>query len=402
MSTPAAPSQASTPVSRSDAGSPATVLADVTTLRVGGPAARFVRADSEAEVIEEIRAADAAGEPVLVLGGGSNLLVDDAGFDGLVIADAREGLTVDMVDSCGGASMTVQAGMVWDDVVARTVAEGWVGVESLSGIPGNTGAAPVQNIGAYGQELAGSLASVRVYDRALGRARMLALYELQFGYRSSILKSSMHAGDGDRLWGPSPRYIVLEASFQMRIGTLSAPIVYPELARKLGVEVGARAPSDEVRAAVLELRGGKGMVIQDRALTGADVDHDTWSAGSFFTNPIVAASAAANLPENAPRFPVRSVVPATTTGPSLGAIDTSLVKTSAAWLIDQAGFSKGFGVHGPSSAATLSTKHTLAVTNRGGATSSDLIELARAVRDGVREQFGITLVPEPVLVGVEL
>ena len=207
---------------------------------------------------------------------------------------------------------------------------------------------------------------------------------------------------GDRLWGPSPRYIVLEASFQMRIGTLSAPIVYPELARKLGVEVGARAPSDEVRAAVLELRGGKGMVIQDRALTGADVDHDTWSAGSFFTNPIVAASAAANLPENAPRFPVRSVVPATTTGPSLGAIDTSLVKTSAAWLIDQAGFSKGFGVHGPSSAATLSTKHTLAVTNRGGATSSDLIELARAVRDGVREQFGITLVPEPVLVGVEL
>ena len=402
MSTPAAPSQASTPVSRSDAGSPATVLADVTTLRVGGPAARFVRADSEAQVIEEIRAADAAGEPVLVLGGGSNLLVDDAGFDGLVIADAREGLTVDMVDSCGGASMTVQAGMVWDDVVARTVAEGWVGVESLSGIPGNTGAAPVQNIGAYGQELAGSLASVRVYDRALGRARMLALYELQFGYRSSILKSSMHAGDGDRVWGPSPRYIVLEASFQMRIGTLSAPIVYPELARKLGVEVGARAPSDEVRAAVLELRGGKGMVIQDRALTGADVDHDTWSAGSFFTNPIVAASAAANLPENAPRFPVRSVVPATTTGPSLGAIDTSLVKTSAAWLIDQAGFSKGFGVHGPSSAATLSTKHTLAVTNRGGATSSDLIELARAVRDGVREQFGITLVPEPVLVGVEL
>ncbi len=378
------------------------LLADHTTLRVGGPATRFVRADSEEQIITEIRTADAAGEPVLVLGGGSNVLVSDAGFAGLVIQDTRADLKVDMVDSCGGASLSVTGGMVWDDVVVRAVAEGWVGFEALSGIPGLTGAAPIQNIGAYGQELSGVLASVRVYDRALGRPRMLALVELEFGYRSSLLKRSMQVGDQDgRLWRPSPRYVVLEVAFQARLGTLSAPIAYAELARKVGVELGTRAPMAQVREAVLELRTGKGMVAQPRAVTGGAVDFDTWSAGSFFTNPIVPATAAQSLPEGAPRFPVRSGKPETTSGPSLGTVDPSVVKTSAAWLIEHAGFTKGFGVHGPQSAATLSTKHTLALTNRGSASAADLLELGRAVRDGVQQTFGIDLIPEPVVVGAD-
>lgn len=395
-----APSTSSLSAAQDSQGPVAPSLADLTTLRVGGAAGRFVRADTETQVIEEIRAADAAGERVLVLGGGSNILAADDGFDGLVIQDSRAEIKVDLIDSCGGSSFTVAAGTVWDDVVVRAVDEGWVGFEALSGIPGLTGAAPIQNIGAYGQELSGVLASVRVYDRALGRPRMLALFELEFGYRSSLLKRTMQLADDDgRRWVPSPRYVVLEVSFQTRLGTLSAPVAYPELARALGVELGQRAPIDEVRAAVLELRGGKGMVIQPRSVTGANVDHDTWSAGSFFTNPIVSAAAAQALPEGAPRFPVRSSRPETTTGPSLGEIDQSLVKTSAAWLIERAGFTKGFGVHGPQSAATLSTKHTLALTNRGTARAADLLELARTVRDGVLDKFGIELVPEPVIVG---
>lgn len=376
-------------------------LTDLTTLHVGGPAGRFVRADSEEQLVGELRTADAAGEPVLVVGGGSNLLVADDGFAGLVLQDARDDLRVESQDACGGASITAAAGHGWDALVRRVVDEEWVGLEALSGIPGTVGAAPVQNIGAYGQEISGAVSSVRVYDRALGRARMLAVGELEFSYRSSLLKRSMQVADDDgRIWYPTPRYVVLEVSMQLRLGSLSAPIAYPELARRLGVELGRRAPSAEVRDAVLALRSGKGMVVQ--APSVPDVDHDTWSAGSFFTNPIVPASAAATLPAGAPRYPVRSSRPSTTTGPSLGAIDASLVKTSAAWLIEHAGFAKGYGVHGPGSAATLSTKHTLALTNRGEATARDLVELARAVRDGVRETFGIELVPEPVLVGVRL
>lgn len=395
-------SQTSTPAATTS-NEKGALLADLTTLRVGGRAGRFVRADSEEQIITEIRAADAAGEPVLVLGGGSNVLVSDEGFPGLVIQDARADLTVDMVDGCGGASLHVTAGMNWDDVVVRAVDEDWTGFEALSGIPGSTGAAPIQNIGAYGQDLSGVLASVRVYDRLRGRPRMLALFELEFGYRTSLLKHTMREPDADgRLWRPSPRYIVLEVAFQTRRGSLSAPIAYPELARKLGVELGQKAPNAQVREAVLELRGGKGMVVQPRSVTGVDVDQDTWSAGSFFTNPIVAASAAQSLPDGAPQFPVRSTQPETTTGPSLGAIDESLVKTSAAWLIEHAGFTKGFGVHGPTSAATLSTKHTLAITNRGQATAADLLELARTVRDGVQDAFGIGLVPEPIVVGDDL
>lgn len=370
-------------------------LAGLTTLRVGGPARELVRATTEAELIDAVRAADADGVPVLVLGGGSNLLVADEGFDGVVVQDARAGVTVDMVDSCGGGSFRVPAGHRWDDLVEQAVAERFVGLEALSGIPGSVGAAPVQNIGAYGQEVAGALSSVRVFDRALGRARLFAVGELGLGYRTSLLKRSMRLpDDGGRVWGPSPRYVVLEVAFQTRLGTLSPAVVYPELARRLGVEVGARAEIADVRAAVLELRAGKGM------LAGPAEDHDTWSAGSFFMNPVVRAEDAAALPVGAPRFEVRSSRPEVTTGPALGAVDESLVKTSAAWLIERAGFARGFGVHGPESRARLSTKHTLALTNRGEATAADVLELARVVRDGVRGAFGVELAPEPVLVGV--
>lgn len=371
----------------------ATTFADLTTLRVGGPARQLVRATTEAELVDAVRTADAAGEPVLVLGGGSNLLVSDDGFDGVVVQDARTGVRVEAQDSCGGASLSVVAGHSWDDLVAEAVENGWVGLEALSGIPGTVGASPVQNVGAYGQEVSGVISSVRVYDRAEGRTRLLALTELGFGYRTSVLKRSTHVADDEgRTWRPTPRYVVLEVAFQARLGSLSAPVGYAELARTLGVDLGARAPMSQVREAVLALRGSKGMVLD------AD-DPDTWSAGSFFTNPVVPAATV--LPDGAPRYPVRGVRPETTTGPSLGAVDESVVKTSAAWLIEQAGFTRGYAVDAAARAA-LSSKHTLALTNRGGARASDLVALARTVRDGVRDRFGVTLVPEPVLVGVEL
>jgi len=383
-------------------------FADLTTLRVGGDMDTLVRTTTEAELIDAVRAADDAGEPVLILGGGSNLLVADEGFSGVVIQDQRSGLRVESADSCGGANLTAPAGHSMDDLVAEVIDRGWVGVESLSGIPGTVGAAPVQNIGAYGQEISGSVANVRVWDRGRGRVRTLSLVDLDFGYRTSMLKRSTQMphsragepGDVDPRapWYPSPRYVVLDVSFQLRIGTLSTPIVYPELARRLGVEEGARAETSAVRDAVLELRGSKGMLLD----TGDQPDYDRWSAGSFFTNPIIPADLVADLPEGVPVFPVRTATPTTTTGPALGTIDPSVVKVSAAWLIERAGFGKGYGVDGPDSAARVSTRHTLALTNRGHATANDIVRLAREVRGGVDAAFGIELVPEPVLVGVAL
>ncbi|WP_449386587.1 UDP-N-acetylmuramate dehydrogenase [Cellulomonas soli] len=354
-------------------------LADLTTLRVGGPARTVVETTTEAELVEVIRTADAAGDPVLVLGGGSNLVVADAGFDGVVVRDGRRGIDVPDASACAGVTLTVPAGTPWDEVVAYAVEHELVGVEALSGIPGSTGATPVQNVGAYGQEVAQSIAHVRVWDRGRSRIRTLPFVTLDFGYRSSLLKRSMRTVDADdprAPWAPSPRYVVLDVTFQLRPGTLSAPIAYAELARTLGVAVGERAPLARVREAVLGLRAGKGMVLDP-------ADPDTASAGSFFTNPLLDASTAAALPPEAPRFP--------------GA--DGRVKSSAAWLIDHAGFTKGYGAPGP---ATLSTKHTLAVTNRGTATTDDVLALARRVRDGVRERFGVELEPEPVLVGVSL
>ena len=387
-SSPAAPAGTASPDA---AGGPR--LADLTTLRLGGPAGRYLETSSSVDLVDAVRGADAAGEPLLVLGRGSNVVVPDEGFPGLVVRDVRTELTVEDADTCGGASIVVPAGTPWVDVVDRAVAEGWVGVEALAGIPGSTGATPVQNVGAYGQEVSGVIATVRVWDRQESRIRTFTLGDLGFGYRTSVLKRSLRDEDGGpSRYAPTPRHVVLEVGLQLRLGTLSAPIGYTELANRLGVCVGGRAPLQEVRAAVLELRGRKGMLLDA-------TDPDTWSAGSFFTNPVVAAGVADGLPAGAPRFPVRSGRPERTTGPSLGRVDETLVKTSAAWLIENAGFGKGFGLPGP---VGLSTKHALALTHRGGGTTAELLDLARTVRDGVRATFGIVLEPEPVLVGCSL
>ena len=333
-------------------------LADLTTLRVGGPARRVVTATTETDLIEAVRAADQAGRPVLVLGGGSNLLIGDDGFPGTVVRVATRGVSAD-VSSCSGASVTVAAGEDWDAFVATAVEQEWSGIESLSGIPGLVGGTPIQNVGAYGSEVAQTIARVRTFDRTTGSQATFSVSDCGFGYRTSRLKAE------------PGRYLVLEVEFQLTLGALSAPIRYAELARVLGVAVGARVPAVDVRQAVLGLRAGKGMVLDAE-------DHDTWSAGSFFTNPILTADVAAALPGTAPRWEQPD----------------GRVKTSAAWLIEHAGFDKGYG----SGRARLSTKHTLALTNRGDCTAADLLALAREVRAGVEQRFDITLVAEPVLV----
>jgi len=337
-------------------------LAELTTLRLGGPAPAIIEAATEDVLVDAVLIADEGGDPPLLVAGGSNLVVADEGVDRTVVRVLTQGVVVDL-DSCSGAMVTVQAGETWDAIVARAVDEEWVGIEALSGIPGSVGATPIQNVGAYGQEVAQTIASVRVYDRYDRKIRTFAAADCGFTYRSSRFKAEPN------------RFVVLTVRFQFPLGDLGAPVAYAELARTLGVEIGARAPAASVREAVLELRRSKGMVLD------AD-DHDTWSAGSFFTNPILPASEAEFLPADAPRW----VQP-----------DGS-VKTSAAWLIEKAGFSRGHG----SGRVSLSTKHTLAITNRGGATTEELLALAREIRDGVRSAFGITLVPEPVLVGCEL
>lgn len=342
---------------------PEPTLAELTTLRLGGPATRYVPVADADALVAAVTEADAAGEPVLLVGGGSNLVVADEGFAGTVVHLVGGGVHVDG-DACGVASVTVAAGEPWDDVVARAVAEGWVGVEALSGIPGTAGATPVQNVGAYGQEVAQTIARVRVWDRVLKGQRTFSAEECRFSYRHSRFKAD------------PGRHLVLDVTFEFHPGDLSAPVAYAELARTLGVEQGERAPLAEVREAVLGLRRGKGMVLDPD-------DHDTWSAGSFFTNPIVEPG---RVPDGAPSYPQPD----------------GSVKTSAAWLIDHAGFGKGYGIDRPGARVSLSTKHTLALTNRGGASTAELLDLAREVRDGVRERFGISLVNEPVLVGAHL
>lgn len=334
-------------------------LAEHTTLRLGGPARAWVEATTADRLVDAVRSCDASGTPVLLVAGGSNLVVADDGFDGTVVRIATRGVTV-AGDTCGGAFVTVAAGEVWDDLVARAVEEGWVGVEALSGIPGSVGATPVQNVGAYGQEVADTIASVRCWDRVESAYRTFAVADCGFGYRTSRFKRD------------PGRYVVLEVTFQLTLGDLGAPVRYAELARTLGVEPGSRAPSRAVREAVLGLRAGKGMVLDAQ-------DHDTWSAGSFFTNPFVDPEA---VPDGAPRWEQPD----------------GTVKTSAAWLIEHAGFGKGYG----NDRAALSTKHTLALTNRGGARTADLLALAGEVQRGVHERFGIWLDNEPVLVGCEL
>ena len=351
------------------------MLSDLTTAAVGGPAGNYVEARTEAEIIDAVRSADAAGEPVLIIGGGSNLLISDDGFPGTVVKIASEGFTVNAEDSCGGVSVVVQAGHNWDALVEHAVLHAWSGVEALAGIPGATGATPVQNVGAYGSDVSQTIAAVRTWDRERNAVKTFTNSELKFGYRDSILKQTTVDG--------SPRYVVLTVEFQLPLGRMSAPVRYAELARVLGVAQGERAYSNDVRREVLRLRASKGMVLDP-------ADRDTYSTGSFFTNPIVPAAVADELPENAPRYPTGS---------------DGLVKLSAAWLIDQAGFGKGFGLDAGSVSggrASLSTKHTLAITNRGSASAADMVAIAREVRDGVVGRFGIELHPEPLLIGVAL
>ncbi|MDQ6740448.1 MAG: UDP-N-acetylmuramate dehydrogenase [Actinomycetota bacterium] len=351
------------------------LLSSLTTLGTGGAAGNFIEACSEQEIIEVVRSADAAGDPLLIIGGGSNLVIADAGFAGTVLRIASTGYTINSEDSCGGVSVVVQAGHNFDDLVHTAVLHAWSGIEALSGIPGLAGATPVQNVGAYGADVSQTISAVRVWDRQRNVLQTFTHSELKFRYRDSILKQTTTAG--------SPRYVVLTVEFQLALGRMSAPIRYAELARVLGVEVGKRAYGLDVRREVLALRAGKGMVLDTE-------DRDTWSTGSFFTNPMVTASVAQSLPAEAPRYP---------------APDGGLVKLSAAWLIDRAGFTKGFGLQSGSvsgARASLSTKHTLAITNRGFATTEDVLAVARAVRAGVDAKFGISLQPEPLLIGCVL
>ncbi len=348
-------------------------------MRVGGPARRVVHVDTTDELVDAVREVDDADEPLLIIGGGSNLVVADQGFAGSVVRIATRGVTVEAAQSSGAVTIRVASGEIWDDVVARAVGEGWSGIEALSGIPGCAGATPIQNVGAYGQEVAQTILRVRVWDRREQRVLDVDSADCRFTYRHSRFK-------GD------PRYVVLEVVFQLEKSRLSAPLAYPDLARALGVEAGERVPLQDARDAVLALRRQRGMVLD------AD-DHDTWSCGSFFTNPIMSAGSYAVLQGRAAtRLGTVDGPDATVTVPRFETPD-GLVKTSAAWLIDQAGFAKGYGLPGP---AALSTKHTLAVTNRGSATAADVVALAREVRDGVFDAFGINLVSEPVLIGTSL
>ncbi|WP_327683907.1 UDP-N-acetylmuramate dehydrogenase [Kitasatospora sp. NBC_00458] len=341
-------------------------LAPLTTLRLGGPARRLVTAHTDDEVVAAVRAADAAGEPLLVLGGGSNLVIGDAGFAGTVLRIATTGFTLD------GAVLELAAGEVWADAVRRTVLEhGLAGIEFLAGIPGSAGATPVQNVGAYGQEVAQTVTEVVAYDRRADGVVTLTGAECHFSYRHSRFKAE------------PDRYVVLRVRFALEdAGGRSTPVRYAEVAKHFGVAQDERVGLREAYEAVLGLRAGKGMVLDP-------ADHDTWSAGSFFTNPVLD-------PEQYAAF-LALAAGRELTAPAYPAPD-GRTKTSAAWLIDRAGFGKGYG-SGP---ATLSTKHTLALTNRGAATTEDLLALAREIRDGVRDAFGVELVNEPVMVGVTL
>lgn len=449
------------------------LLAELTTFHVGGAVKRYLRTADRDELIAAIREADgtteelagaatngeiAPREPLLFLGGGSNILAADQGFDGLVLSDARQDIAV--LNQTGGTHRTptrergradnqgaidapatiysaanypaascmdpmdperviirATAGVPWDRLVEYTIAAGWSGLEALSGIPGTVGAAPVQNIGAYGAEVAETLHCVRALDRLTGLECTLTRAELALTYRSSNLKRSMRDPKigGGRRWTPTGRWIVLEAEFQLGREELSQPVRYQQLADTLSVQLGERVPTRRVREAVLELRRSKGMVVDP-------TDRDTWSAGSFFTNPIVSQEVAASLPPDAPRFPVEARAEAAGSPSSLLADSTGsrgdalgnsqnaeqkqpqdsapsptgLVKTSAAWLISHAGFAKGFRVD-PQAPAALSHKHVLALTNQGGATAKDVLELAETVQRGVRQKFGIDLTPEPII-----
>jgi UDP-N-acetylmuramate dehydrogenase len=337
-----------------------TELSKYTSLRVGGPATKIVQVSTEAQIIAAIE--EAGDTPILIMGGGTNVLIADKGFEGTVIRISNNSVQAE-VDACSGATLTIGAGEDWDVFVQTTINSGFAGLETLSGIPGTVGAAPIQNIGAYGHEVSEFITRVRTYDRELKEIYTFTNSQCEFTYRNSYFKA--HPG----------RYVVLDVQFQLRVGEFSDPITYLELSKKLGIEPGDKASVVATRAAVLELRASKGMLLSPD-------DHDSWSAGSFFTNPIISQQAADGLPDAAPKWP----------------LNDGRVKISAAWLIENAGMHKGDEVGG----ARISTKHVLALTNSGDATAADIAELAKRARDHVKEVFGITLEAEVNLIGIEI
>jgi len=337
-----------------------TELSKYTSFRVGGPAQKIVQVSTETEIIAAIE--EAGESPVLIMGAGTNVLIADKGFDGTVIRISNNSVQSE-VDACSGATLTIGAGEDWDTFVQTTIDRGYAGLETLSGIPGTVGAAPIQNIGAYGHEVSEFITRVRTYDRQEKVVKTFTNAQCEFTYRNSYFKA--HPG----------RYVVLDVQFQIRIGEMSDPITYVELAKKLGIDPGDRATVRATRAAVLELRASKGMLLSPD-------DHDSWSAGSFFTNPIVTQQQADTLPNAAPKWP----------------LNDGRVKISAAWLIENSGTHKGDEIGG----ARVSTKHVLALSNSGNATAADIAELAKRARNQVKEVFGITLEAEVNLIGVEI
>ena len=332
-------------------------LSNHTTLRVGGPANNFVRVSTEEEIITAIESA--GDQPILILGSGSNVLISDTGFPGTVIQIANNKVTAE-VDACSGATLNIGAGENWDDFVKTTIDRGWAGLETLSGIPGTVGAAPIQNIGAYGHEVSEFVMRVRTYDRQAKAIKTFTNQECEFSYRDSVFKKNLG------------RYVVIEVQFNLRRGEMTAPITYAELAAELGIALGEKCDVIKTREAVLKIRGRKGMLLNDS-------DKDTFSAGSFFTNPIVSENL---IPEGAPKYPQAD----------------GTFKTSAAWLIEQSGICKGQTFNG----AAISGKHVLAITNADNAKASDIAALAMQVKDAVKLKFGIELVPEVNLVGLSL
>ncbi len=347
-----------------------TPLSELTTLRLGGPARRLIEAGTADELVEAVACADARGEPVLLIAGGSNLVISDDGFDGTVIRIRTRG--VGMEQRGRRVRLAVAAGEPWDELVMRCVADGLAGVECLSGIPGSTGATPIQNVGAYGQEVAETISAVHAYDRQARAVVELTPATCRFAYRSSALKGSS-------------RYVVLGVAFELERSAQARPVRYRELAEVLDVAPQAHPPLSEVREAVLALRRAKGMVIDP-------ADPDSVSAGSFFLNPIITTTRFAALERRMSAGATEAV------RPPAWPHDGGRVKTSAAWLIEHAGFHRGYG----DGRAGISRKHTLALVNRGGATTAELVALARELRDGVLDACGVALEPEPTLIGVEL
>jgi UDP-N-acetylmuramate dehydrogenase len=344
---------------------PEAALAELTSFRIGGRPGRLVDCFDQAELVAAVRQTDRAGGPLLVIGGGSNLLAGEE-LGGLTVVRDRRGAVRAEADG-REIRLTADAGASWDGLVELTVERGWAGLAPLSGIPGSVGASPVQNIGAYGAEVAQVVESARVFDRRADAVVELRAEQFGFAYRDSALKRSM--AESAR---PTPRWVVLDVTFRLDSWCPQMPVAYPGLASALGLAMGERAPLAAIRRAVLAIRRGKGMVL-DAA------DRDTWSAGSFFTNPLVSADVAAALPPRAPRF----------------AAAGGLVKVSAAWLITASGIERGQGLR-PGAPAATSSKHVLALTNRGGATYDDVLALAAWITARVEARFGIRLTPEPV------